>query len=73
MNPAHAMDQEGAAFDERWDLELIEFDSQEVTEIDDLLNFDTDVTEPLVVSEKSPTGTPNHRPRTCFGFLFRIL
>ena len=73
MNPAHAMAPEEAGYDERWDLELIDFDPQEVTEIEDLLDFETEVTETVVVSAKPCVGTSDRRSRTCFGFLFRIL
>ena len=73
MHPAHAMTQEAEAFDERWDLDIIDFDSQEVTEIDDFLNFETEVTEPIAISSKPSVGTPTCRSRTCFGFLFRVL
>ena len=73
MNPAHAMIKEAVDGEERWELEHFDFDSQEVTEIDEHLDFEIEVTEPIAVSTKSPMGTPNPRHTTCFSFLFRVL
>ena len=71
MNQAYAMTRDEAEFDDQWDLERIDFDSQEVTEIEALLCFETEVTEPIVVSVEPPPSTPARRSRACFEFLFR--
>ena len=73
MNPAHVMAPEEAGYADRWDLELIDFDPQEVTEIEDLLDVETEVTETVVVSAKPLVGTADRRSQTGFEFLFRIL
>ena len=73
MNQAYAMTRNASEFDDQWDLERIDFDSQEVTEIEALLCFETEVTEPIVVSAEPPPNPPARRSRSCFEFLFRAL
>jgi|GEM_PF-3114600 len=56
-------------------LELLpcDFESQEVTEIDDLFLYEAEVTEPIVKPTVAYQEAQNRSPSSTLSFLFRVL
>ena len=55
-----------------FELEPIDFESQEVTEIEDLFSFEMETTEPIPEASQQSVEAPKTRLSSAFGFLFRI-
>lgn len=60
---------DGPAFE----LESIDFESQEITEIEDLCDFEFEVTEPIPESSDEMNDAQTRSPSSYLGFLFRLV
>ena len=73
MSPILALAQSNASEAVQLDLLPCDFESQEVTEIEDFFSYEVEVTEPIIEPTVAYEEAQNRSPSSTLSFLFRIL